>query len=341
MAARIWLFGGVALVVLGVAAAAAWSLWPGPAVVMSVPQVTDDPPGGSQFAADRPAAGDPWPFDADRALRCLNRLCELGPRISGTAGMARQQELLKDHFEKLGAQVRFQKFTARQVSRPQPVEMANMVITWRPQAARRVIFCGHYDTRPVADQEPDRARWTDTFISANDGTSSVAFLMELAHHVNNAALNVGLDFVLFDGEEYIFDGQRDRYFFGSEQFAQQYTQRRPGDPVYIAAILLDLFAGKEPRLLKETNSVFLAGFLVEDVWRTAAKLNVPIFVNEQTAGGVQDDHLALNRVGIPAIDLIDFSYPHWHRLSDKPENVSGTAMAQVAKVLTVWVQGVR
>jgi hypothetical protein len=276
-------------------------------------------------------------------MRYLTRLCEIGPRISGSDGMRRQQELLKEHFEKLGATVQFQKFTARQVSRPQPVEMTNMVIVWRPQAARRVIFCGHYDTRPIADQEPDRNRWNETFLSANDGTSTVAFLMELAHHVNAASLNIGLDFVLFDGEEYIFDPTpgRDQYFFGSREFARQYQQRRPGDPVYLGAILLDLFASPTAKLPKEPNSVFLAGFLVEQVWGTAAKLNVPLFAPEQATTAVEDDHLALNRVGIPAIDLIDFSYPHWHRLSDRPENVSGATMAQVAKVLTVWVQGLR
>ena len=54
-----------------------------------------------------------------------------------------------------------------------------------------------------------------------------------------------------------------------------------------------------------------------------------------------DDHLALNRAGIPAVDLIDFSYPHWHRLSDIPANCSGESMAQVARVLMVWLQRVK
>ena len=56
---------------------------------------------------------------------------------------------------------------------------------------------------------------------------------------------------------------------------------------------------------------------------------------------VQDDHLALNRAGIPAVDVIDFDYPHWHRLSDTPEQVSGASMEQVARVLTAWLQRAR
>jgi hypothetical protein len=49
----------------------------------------------------------------------------------------------------------------------------------------------------------------------------------------------------------------------------------------------------------------------------------------------------LQRVGIPAIDIIDFSYKHWHRLSDAPENCSAESMDQVARVLTVWLQRAR
>ena len=56
---------------------------------------------------------------------------------------------------------------------------------------------------------------------------------------------------------------------------------------------------------------------------------------------VEDDHVALNRGGIPAIDIIDFSYKHWHRLTDTPENCSGDSLEQVARVLSVWLQRVK
>jgi hypothetical protein len=53
---------------------------------------------------------------------------------------------------------------------------------------------------------------------------------------------------------------------------------------------------------------------------------------------VQDDHLALNKVGIPAIDIIDFDYQHWHRLTDTPDKCSAATMTDVAKVITAWLQ---
>ena len=300
---------------------------------------------GDKFAEDRlpsspmPAKAKAIAFDGERALNYLKVLCALGPRISGTEGMRKQQELLQMHFEKLGGKVVFQRFTARQPSQKPPIEMANLIVRWHPDRKRRVILCGHYDTRPIADQEPRRADWFKPFLSANDGTSTVAWLMELAHHMKDIPTEVGVDFVLFDGEECIFQPSIERFFIGSEYFAEKYWKERP-DYRYIAAILLDLFAAKDARIPIEQNSKFAAGALVQDIWQIAAELKCSMFRWED-GREVNDDHIALLRVGIPAIDLIDFDYPHWHRLSDTPDKCSAESMNQVAKVITVWLQRVR
>lgn len=301
--------------------------------------------GREQFAAGAAAPATnlrPVPFDGKRALSYIRDLCKLGPRISGTEGMRKQQEFVKVHFEKLGAKVEFQRFTARQLSRPGPVEMANIVVSWHPDRQRRVLICSHYDTRPHADQERNRDNWDKPFVSANDGTSGVAWLMELGHHVKTMPLEVGLDFALFDGEEYVFDGAgpaaRDRYFFGSEHFAEQY--QKSAKQTYTAGILLDLFAGKDAKYPAEGNSLQAAPGLVQQIWDTAAELKVSSFVFRQ-GPTVSDDHLALNRVRIPTVDIIDFEYPHWHKLGDLPDQCSAESMENVAKVLTVWLQRAR
>jgi hypothetical protein len=292
------------------------------------------------FAADRaPAAPAAVAFDGQRALDYLDAICKIGPRMSGTAGMKQQQELVKKHFEAHGAKVELQHFTARQLSQQQPVEMANLIASWYPDRPRRVLVCSHYDTRPIADQERDPRQWTQPFLSANDGGSGVALLMELANHVSELTSEVGITFILFDGEEYIFDPKRDKYFFGSEHFAQVYRRDRPQRP-YVAAVLLDMIAGKNARFPMEQYSLFRAGTLVHDLWSIAAQLRCGAFV-ERPGPAVQDDHLALNQVGIPAVDIIDFDYPHWHRLSDVPENCSAEGMQQVARVLTVWLQRIK
>jgi hypothetical protein len=283
-----------------------------------------------------PAARKAGAFDGDRALAYLTTLCDLGSRVSGSEGMAKQQELLRAHFEKHGAKVRFQKFDGKQPSRDKAVPMANLIASWHPDRPTRLIISGHYDTRPIADQETNVRDWTKPFASANDGTSTAAFMMELAHHMKDLRAELGVDFVLFDGEEYIHDRNRDKYFLGSEHFAAEYKRAKDG-PKYKAAINLDLFAAKGATFKVEHNSALLAGPLLEDVWKLAAELAVKQFEN---AWGheVLDDHIALNRAGIPAIDIIDFDYPHWHRLSDTPDKCSAESMATVAKVIMAWLE---
>ncbi|HEV3260842.1 MAG TPA: M28 family peptidase [Gemmataceae bacterium] len=292
---------------------------------------------GDAFAADRDNG-----FDAERAMGYLKRICAIGPRISGTPGMQKQQELLQKHFADRGGKVEFHRFSARQRSRKQAVDMTNMIVSWHPDRARRVILCCHYDTRPIADQEKDRRKWTEPFLSANDGGSGVALMMELANQMKDLKTGVGVDFVFFDGEEYIYDPREDgdRYFFGSDHFAQDYKKTRPKHR-YIGAVLLDMIAGKEPHFPVERNSWLSAASLVRDLWKIAEQEKCGAFENQLGAYPVRDDHLALNSVRIPAVDIVDMEYPHWHRLSDEPENCSGDSMGQVARVLITWLGRVK
>jgi glutaminyl-peptide cyclotransferase len=290
------------------------------------------------FAADRvPAEALPAvELDGERAMRYLKAICALGPRMSGTAGMRKQQELLRKHFTDLGGKVRMQEFRAKQLSRKEPVDMANLIVSWHPEHKRRVILCSHYDTRPIADQEPDPRKWRETFLSANDGGSGVALLMELAHHMKDLKTTVGVDFVFFDGEEYVFEPKSDLYFFGSKHFAKTWRADR-ARPEYEAAILMDMIAGKEPHFPGEGYSLNRAGPLVLQIWKIAKELHCDAFQWKE-GDHVQDDHLALLAAGIPAIDIIDFHYPFWHRLADVPENCSADGILQVGRVLTVWLQ---
>src|SRR5262245_14799623 len=71
-----------------------------------------------QFAADQVKDADKGaPFDGKRAIGYLKDICAIGPRICGSEGMQKQQDLLKKHFEALGGAVTWQKFSAKQGSR--------------------------------------------------------------------------------------------------------------------------------------------------------------------------------------------------------------------------------
>ncbi len=349
-----FLLGGIAVIVLGVGVmflimnngAAKTNPFPDFNVMPPLPENETVAAGGkdksSGFGSDRVNQGQeakPVPFDGKRAMRYLQSICDLGPRISGSAAMRKQQQLIKKHFEEFGAKITYQAFEAEQNSVRGKVEMTNIIVSFQPEKKRRVIICSHYDTRPIADQEPDPRDWKKPFVSANDGGSGVALMMEMGNHMKGLKTNVGVDFVIFDGEEYIFrpDGaNRDRYFIGSEHFAQ--TWRQTKDRVdYSAAILLDMIAGNKLRLPVEINSHRRYPKLCEEVWGVARELNAKAFKWER-GHEVQDDHIELQKVGIPAIDIIDFDYDHWHRLSDTPANCSAASFEQVAGVLSVWLQ---
>ncbi len=285
-------------------------------------------------------------FDSERSLKYLKQLCDIGPRISATDGMKKQQELIEKHFKALGATVTRQEFKAKQRSVKNQTDFVNLIISWHPDKAKRVLLCTHYDTRPMADQEANPKNWNKPFVSANDGTSGVAFLMELGHHMKDLKCEYGVDFILFDGEEFVFEtdrlgGNGDRYFIGSEYFAEDYKKTKDKRKFkYEAGILFDLFAGKGAELKVELHSWDLARPLVDQVWGVAKAVGAKSFKYER-GHEVQDDHLALNAVGIPTIDVIDFDYPHWHKLTDTADKVSGDQLSEVSKVITTWLQKIK
>lgn len=298
----------------------------------------------AQKSPANPPAGDrnlkEIAFDGDKAMRHLADICAIGPRMSGTQGMQRQQDLLRKHFAGLKLEAKLQPFSAKQTSVAKPVDMANLIVSFDPGNKKRAILCSHYDTRPIADQEPDRRRWKDPFVSANDGGSGVALLMEFARHLPKLDLQVGVDLVFFDGEEYIFERDGDRYFFGSQHFATSWRKLGKDRPDYYGAVLLDMVAGKKARFPVEGHSYRSAKSLSIALWNIAKQQGCDAFVQE-VGDTVLDDHLSLLNVGIPAVDIIDFRYPHWHRVSDVPENCDPEGMVQVARVLAAWLQTLR
>ena len=252
------------------------------------------------------------PFNGARAYDYLKQLCDLGPRRSGSEAMVAQQKFLAEHFEKLGAKVEFQRFKA-----PYPLDgpdeqmighdvpMANMIVRFNPENRERIMLCGHYDTLPFPLHDPVDRR--GRFVGANDNGSGVAILMELGNELARHPPKVGVDFVFFDGEEFIFkdDG---KYFCGSEHFADEYVKHPPAFR-YRYAVLLDMVGGAELQLPQEPNSVTWDDSrpLVKEIWATAARLGVQEFVPRPGLDPVRDDHLALHDVAkIPACDLIDF-----------------------------------
>ena len=283
-------------------------------------------------------------FDGRRAYGYLKEICKLGSRMSGSQGMRQQQEILEEHFSKLGGQVEFQRFQLpRHPQTGRPVPMANLIVRWHPESTERILLCAHYDTRPRPDQESNaRLRRSGTFVGANDGGSGTVVLMELGHHVQHLPKRYGLDFVLFDAEEFVFS-EREKYFLGSEWFARAYVDQ-PRKYHYVAGVLLDMVGDAKLSLYQEAHSATWPDTrpLVQEIWGTAARLGVVEFI-PRVGYDVKDDHLPLRNIaGIPVCDVIDFHYPDrrngfWHTTSDTPARCSAASLGKVGWVLQEWL----
>lgn len=287
--------------------------------------------------------GIPSDYDSDRAMRYLVQLCDLGPRPSGSPAMTRQQQMLQEFFTQRGATVTMQRFEIRHPEDGSPVPMANLIATWHPTRAKRFLLCAHYDTRPFPDR--DRTNRRGTFIGANDGGSGTAALMELANQLADLPPDVGVDMVLFDGEEFVWEQGRDDYFLGSKFFAEKYLATPPAVP-YRCGILLDMVGDRELKIYYEENSLKYARDVAKSIWKTAGRLGVRAFV-PRSRHKIDDDHIPLNQVAkIPTVDLIDFDYPrpgigapsYWHTEQDTAENCSGESLAAVVWVVHEWLK---
>ena len=279
---------------------------------------------------------DDIPFDGQRAFGYLSDLCALGPRPSGSPAMTAQQDMLAEHFRKLGGKVSLQKFRVRHPQTGAPVPMANLIVQWHPERRQRILLCAHYDTRPFPDRDPRNPR--GTFIGANDGASGTALLMELAHQMPDLPGRLGVDFLLFDSEEFVFS-EGDPYFIGSEYFASAYVNERPRHR-YRFAVLMDLVGDADLQIYPDRHSMSWNDTrpLVRQIWNTARRLGVSEFSLDRQYD-ILDDHINLHDIaGIPSCDIIDFNYPYWHTEDDLPERCSALSLAKVGWVVQEWLK---
>jgi hypothetical protein len=281
-------------------------------------------------------------FDADAAFEFLRQVAEMGPRVSASEVMRRQIRFLIDHFQNLNAQVYEQHFDALDPSSGRIVKLTNLVVRWHPDRKKRLLFCCHYDTRPFPDRDNVDPR--GLFLGVNDGGSAVAVLCELGKFMNDLDGKYGIDFVFFDGEEFVYLANRDPMFLGSTFFAQQYINRTQKWK-YDFGILLDMVGDADLQLYMEGNSLKYTPRLVRSIWSVAKDLGINEFIPEKKHL-IRDDHLPLNEIGkIPTCNIIDFDYPnpqvgnvYWHTRNDLLENCSAESLGKVGRVVLAWTR---
>ena len=168
--------------------------------------------------------------------------------------------------------------------------------------------CGKWIVQK-ADNDPDSANWHKPVMAANDGASGVAVLLELARIVNEAdSLNMGVDFVCFDAEDYGAPQWSDAPDRGdSWALGAQYWSQNPHKQGYEATygILLDMVGGQGAQFYQEGMSMQYAPMIVKKIHTAAKVVGFGSFFPEKSNGPITDDHVPVNQnAKIPTADII-------------------------------------
>jgi hypothetical protein len=275
--------------------------------------------GGGGARAGTVAAG-PVPranverFDELRAVAWIRLQLRYGQRPAGSAQLRRLAEVLRR-----ALRGRFEPVTGHPGLR-------NIVGTL-PGRRPAIVVGAHYDS----EYHPKG------FAGANDSAAGTAAVLELYGSLRRAG-GTGREvrFVLFDGEE---EGPG----CSSARFA---TCALRGSRAYVAAhrrevgemILLDYIANKGVRLPHERSS---NRALWARVRAAAKEVGVGAVFPATDQVAIYDDHTPFLRAGIPAVDLIDFSYRYADGLQDTIDKLSTASLDAVGETVFALVSELR
>ncbi len=300
-------------------------------------------------AADRPS------FDRSRAFSALVTQCDFGPREPGSQGHEACRRWLVQQLQAVADKVHLQSFNSR-TPMGGPFDFQNIVGLYEGTSDDAPLLLGaHWDTRPIADEDPDEANTNTPILGANDGASGVAVLLELARLLKQHPPARPVMIAFFDAEDSGVATERTMpymgFCIGSNYLANNWPANELPWPEEM--ILLDLVgtdAVSNPRLQPdgavgapqfslELNSLTSNPALVEDIWSAAEALGHTAFVR-RTIGPVTDDHKPFIDKGVAAVDIIHFSPPpaEWHTIDDTPDHCSAATLFQVGDTLVdvIW-----
>jgi Zn-dependent M28 family amino/carboxypeptidase len=221
----------------------------------------------------------------------------------------------------------------------------NIVGEFNPEKSNRILLLAHWDSRPFADNDPDKANHQKAILGVNDGASGVGVLLELARLISAKKPNVGIDILFVDAEDlgapYFFKGttSEDDWCLGS-----QYWAENPHKAGYKAdfGILLDMVGAGDATFYKDQISVKYASSVADKVWAKAQELGYGQYFRSGQGGAITDDHVYINGLAnIPCIDIIHYNpqsaqgFPaHWHTLDDTMKNMDKGALKAVGQTIT-------
>ena len=295
-------------------------------MVMTVAGCSDRKPAGNETPK---RTGPRTAFSGDSALGYVRAAMAFGFRIPGTEAHRQAGDWIVAQMRERADTVVVQEWThtsAAGVALP----MRNVLARYRPEAAERVLFLTHWDTRPRSERAARPEDRTRPVPGANDGTSGIGLFLALGDVLKRTPPRVGVDLLFVDGEDYgDFETNTD-VLIGSTYFAEHL----PGaDYRPTFGVLWDMVADRDLQFVYEQNSLDGAPEVVARVWQTAADLGYGHVFVQQSRPAITDDHVPLLRKGLRVIDVIDFEYgpasQTWHHTPDDTIDKLAAASLQV------------
>lgn len=276
-------------------------------------------------------------FSSDMAYKYIEDQVAFGPRVPNSEAHRSAIDYFREHFNNTAGRdaVFVQEFETEVYG--DTLQLFNLVAAFGLEHSDRIVLAAHWDSRPRAEEDPDNPG--EPIDGADDGGSGVAVLMELASIFAEHGVPVGVDIILFDGEDYGESGDLANYFLGSRYWGQN-----PPVPGYSPrfGILFDMVGGTGAVFPKEGYSMNFAPDLVNQIWTVAKEMGYEdLFLDEQ-GGAVSDDHVIVERyTGIPMINIIHHRRgtdgrvqfaPYWHTQNDTMEIIDKEVLQAVGEV---------
>ena len=281
-------------------------------------------------------------FDADSAWVFVENQVKFGPRVPNSEAHVACGNYLTSELKRFGAQVYEQEATLTAYNGTQ-LKAKNIIGSYNPENSKRVLLFAHWDSRPYADHDKDPANHKKPIDGADDGSSGVGVLLEMARQFSIKSPAIGIDIIFFDAEDYGTPEFVKEYKENTWCLGAQFWAKNPHVKGYKAdfGILLDMVGAKNASFFKEATSMRYAPQIVEEVWSTARDLGYGKFFINAEGGAITDDHqyVILGR-NIPCIDIIytdpesDNGFgPHWHTQNDTMDNIDRETLKAVGQTV--------
>ena len=247
-------------------------------------------------------------FVADSAYSFIAKQVEFGPRVPNSESHIACGDWIVRELRRHGAQVIEQPGRVRAYD-GNILTIRNIVGQFRPEASERVMLYAHWDTRPFADKDTIRMR--EPIDGANDGGSGVGVLLEVARILGQDSLDLGVDIIFFDAEDY---GTPEWEEKGQSNMltwclGSQFWVNQPHQVGYQAkyGILLDMVGAEDAVFNREGTSVAYAPATVNKVWKAAEKLGFGSYFKNEVTPQTVDDNLFVSELGgIPSANIVHY-----------------------------------